>query len=174
MRASRIRPRLVAALAASAVALGAGACGRPLDEGVWRLQQAGAPDPLIDSCSLLAPGVGFGEARLRISGVAVRWAIQSPGLAAPVTMFGRLKHPASGEPDEFTLDGSVDDETIVLAGAVCSVEFGQIEIEAAVESPSSFTGTMTVHYEVRPAGAASCPQTCDVRTGVRGDRQGPD
>ncbi|HEY3451687.1 MAG TPA: hypothetical protein VGK67_35345 [Myxococcales bacterium] len=153
------------------LALGATACGHPIEDGTWRLQQDLRQATTLDTCALLPADGKLGEGGLLVTGVAVRLVIPVPGPSTPVPMVGRFKNPLGGEPDEFFLEGSVSDERMVVRGASCPVQFGQSQLQATVQDAGTFTGTLKARYELGPSGEASCPATCDVEVGVRGDRQ---
>lgn len=156
-------PRLVPTL----LLLALPSCGHALEQGEYVIRQTSTSrekGTLVDTCSLLAPDGALPAARLTIVGQQVIFDFDLFGRDQPTRMLGRFRKPVVREPDGFTVDGSVVSETIPINGAQCVVPFGQVHLDAVVETGNeSFGGKLTIHDELEPHQDPRCPLACDVR-----------
>jgi len=58
--------------------------------------------------------------------------------------------------EELMLDGSLLNTGATLNGRACQVDSTMFHLEGTTQSPSSFTGTMSVEYATRQNDACSC------------------
>ncbi|MBI5546949.1 MAG: hypothetical protein HY901_23955 [Deltaproteobacteria bacterium] len=151
--------------------LAAGACGYSLEQGEWTLSR----DPQVaaqDTCGLLPADGAVLSGRLVRMGAELRFSAELEPLQT-LPMFGRFKHSVAGEPEQFMLEGSVQDEDIVFNGAQCRIRFGQVELHATVLDERTFEGLVTQRYEFNLNQGAGCPERCDVAVGYRAGWMGP-
>ncbi|MGI5864061.1 MAG: hypothetical protein ACOX6T_18670 [Myxococcales bacterium] len=154
-----MRSRSRSRLAALGLVLLAGGCGHDLRSGGYVLTQTGAPRE--DTCHLLPSDGSLSMLYLTKMGEEVRIELELFGPEAPVRMIGRFKRSIDGEPDQFSADGSVGDVVIDVDGQRCTVEFGQVHLDATISegSDTSFEGVLTVYQTLVP-DQELCPLTC--------------
>lgn len=153
-------------LLAAVCALAPG-CQRTLDDGVWRLTIDPAPGSL-DTCNLLPAEGTITEGLLVTTGDEVRYVASFFGLQEPLYMVGRYKKLIAGEPDEFTLYGSVGNELLTVDGAPCVVRFGQVQLDASLDE-IGFHGELSAHHELNTNQDPRCPLSCDLVTAYRAE-----
>lgn len=163
----RTSPTLCAALCATLLAA---ACGHALASGPYLFSHA-PEDVRLDTCGLLANGGQLPGATLTVIGEEVRLGFELFGPAQPIPMVGRFKAPPplfdaseSGARDAFAAYGSILDAELTVDGAVCTVPFGQVELEAMVApSHDAFDGELVIHYALASNQDSRCPDSCDLR-----------
>lgn len=147
----------------------AGGCGHDLRSGGYVLTQNGAP--LEDTCHSLAADGSLPVLYLTKTGEEVRIELELFGPEAPVRMIGRFKRSIDGEPDQFSADGSIGEVVIGVDGRSCTVEFGQVHLDASVPegSDARFEGVLTVREALVP-DQDPCPLTCRAEVGYSAEK----
>ncbi len=144
-------------------------CGHDLRSGRYQLRPLDGPT--LDTCNLMPAGTALPDGTLFITGGEVDFDLELFGGSSPVRMIGLFKKQVVGEPDGFTVDGSVGSVQIPVRGTSCIVPFGQIHVTASVVSTSdnAFEGSLTINHDLLANQDPRCPLSCDLEVRYRAD-----
>lgn len=136
--------RLIRFLCASVLLLLGGCRVHTLEDGEYVLVPS---EILRDDCGLASEDL-LGAATLRTEGNLVTLNLARPGLRLVGTYRFSL--------EEMTMDGTLSNTPFVLRGRECLLDTVSYHLDTQTSSPTTFSGAMSISYEVRSPDECVC------------------